>query len=57
MTETPAVSTKEFERFRWQRHSFATAALPEDKLQAIARSRMNERHEHLNRLLDPPEHD
>lgn len=46
-----------FERFRSQRNSFATVDLPEEKLQAIARSRMDERHDHLNALLDQPEQD
>jgi hypothetical protein len=43
----------EFRRFKEQRRSFATADLPEDKAQAIAESRMDERHAHLDVLLDP----
>mgnify|MGYP001809650231 CR=1 FL=1 len=51
----PPDEYEEFERFRSQRHSFATIALPEAKVQAIARSRMDERHDHLNAMLDPTE--
>ena len=32
--------------------SFAIADLPESEIEAIASSRMDPRHEHLNRLLD-----
>ncbi len=46
---------EEFERFRAQRHSFATVDLTEDKIRAIADSRMDPRHDHLNDLLDPAE--
>ena len=49
----PADEYEEFARFRAQRHSFATADLPEDKIRAIAASRMDSRHDHLNALLDP----
>ncbi len=42
-----------FKRFREQRHSFATAELSDDKVKAIARSRMDSRHAHLDALLDP----
>ena len=48
----PADEYEEFARFRAQRHSFATADLPEDKVRAIAASRMDSRHDHLNALLD-----
>lgn len=51
----PPDEYEEFERFRSQRHSFATIALPEEKVQAIARSRMDERHDYLNTMLDPTE--
>lgn len=44
---------EEFRRYRESRHSFATAELPADKVQAIADSRMDPRHDHLNSLLDP----
>jgi len=49
----PADEYEEFARFRAQRHSFATVDLPEDKIRAIAASRMDSRHDHLNALLDP----
>ncbi len=39
-------------RFRSQRHSFATTELSTDRVQAIAAARMDERHEHLNALLE-----
>jgi hypothetical protein len=44
---------EEFKRFQAQRHSFATAELPEDRVREIARSRMDARHAHLDALLDP----
>jgi len=43
---------EEFKRFREQRHSFATADLPEEKVRAIAESRMDPRHANLDGLLD-----
>jgi hypothetical protein len=42
-----------FKRFREQRNSFATAELSDEKLKAIAGSRMDSRHAHLDALLDP----
>ena len=44
---------EEFKRFQGQRHSFATEELSEEKLKAIAASRMDPRHAHLDALLDP----
>ncbi len=44
---------EEFRRFREHRRSFSTAELPPGKVEAIAASRMDERHAHLNDLLDP----
>jgi hypothetical protein len=41
-----------FKRFREQRHSFATEELSDDKVGAIAGSRMDPRHAHLDALLD-----
>jgi hypothetical protein len=41
-----------FLRYKAQRQSFATEELPEEKVEAIARSRTDERHAHLNALLD-----
>jgi PHD/YefM family antitoxin component YafN of YafNO toxin-antitoxin module len=41
-----------FKRFRDQRRSFATLDLPEDKAAAISASRMDERHAHLDAMLD-----
>lgn len=43
---------EEFIRFKMQRRSFATTDLSDEKRQAIAASRMDPRHEHLNALLD-----
>jgi hypothetical protein len=48
----PPEEYEAFLRYKAQRKSFATAELPEEKVEAIARSRMDERHAHLNALLD-----
>jgi hypothetical protein len=37
-----------------RRRSFATADLPEEEVKAIAASRMDPRHAHLDRLLEDP---
>jgi hypothetical protein len=42
---------EEFRRFREARRSFATADLTEEKVRAIAASRMDPRHARLNDLL------
>ena len=44
---------EEFKRFRESRRSFATAELPEEKIEAIGSSRMDPRHAHLDKMLDP----
>jgi hypothetical protein len=44
---------EEFKRFQESRRSFATAELPEEKVEAIRASRMDPRHAHLDKLLDP----
>jgi hypothetical protein len=44
---------EEFKRFRESRRSFATAELPQEKFVAIRRSRMDPRHAHLDKMLDP----
>ena len=44
---------EEFKRFRENRRSFATAELPEEKVEAIRASRMDVRHDHLDKMLDP----
>jgi hypothetical protein len=44
---------EEFKRFRDSRRSFATTELPEEKVEAIRTSRMDTRHAHLDKLLDP----
>jgi PHD/YefM family antitoxin component YafN of YafNO toxin-antitoxin module len=49
----PADEYQEFMRFKAQRRSFATVELSGDKVRAIAKSRMDDRHDHLNALLDP----
>jgi hypothetical protein len=47
------IEYEEFRRFRDSRRSFATVELPEEKVEAIRRSRMDPRHAHLDKLLDP----
>lgn len=42
----------EFERFRARRQTFAMADLNEEEVRALAASRMDSRHDHLNALLD-----
>ena len=42
-----------FKRFQEQRHSFSTEDLSDKQLKAIAESRMDPRHAHLDALLDP----
>jgi hypothetical protein len=44
----------EYEEFRFKerRRSFATAELSDEKVQAIGASRMDERHAHLDAVLD-----
>jgi hypothetical protein len=44
---------EEFKRFRESRRSFATTELTEEKVEAIRTSRMDSRHAHLDKLLDP----
>jgi len=44
---------EEFRRFQENRRSFAAAELSEEKADAIAASRMDPRHAHLDALLEP----
>ena len=44
---------EEFKRFRESRRSFATAKLSEERVETIRSSRMDRRHAHLDRMLDP----
>ena len=44
---------EEFRRFRESRRSFAAAELPKEKVEAIRASRMDPRHAHLDKMLDP----
>ena len=44
---------EDFIRFRSLRRSFATVDSSEERVRAIAETRMDNRHEHLNDLLDP----
>jgi hypothetical protein len=44
---------QEFVRFKQQHRSFATVDLPAEKVRAIAASRMDARHAHLDALMDP----
>ena len=43
---------EEFKRFRDARRSFATADLPDEKVRAIGASRMDDRHAHLDSMLE-----
>ena len=47
------VPGSEFGCVRENRRSFATAELPEEKVEAIRASRMDTRHAHLDAMLDP----
>jgi hypothetical protein len=47
------VAPDEYEEFKQRRRSFATAELPDTRGQAIASSRMDERHAHLDAVLEP----
>jgi hypothetical protein len=38
-------------KFKQRRRSFATAELPDERVEAIGASRMNERHAHLDAML------
>jgi len=42
---------EEYRRFKERRHSFETTELPDEKIRAIARSRMDARHAHLDEIL------
>jgi len=44
---------EEFKRFRESRRAFATAELAEERVERIRASRMDARHAHLDKLLDP----
>jgi hypothetical protein len=50
------VSAHEYEellKLKGMRRSFATEELPDEEFEAIASSRMDPRHDHLNKILDP----
>ena len=49
------VAPDEYEEFRRFKHrrSFATAELSDERVQAIGSSRMDERHAHLDDVLEP----
>ncbi len=44
---------EEFRRFKQRRRSFATAELSDERVQAIESSRIDERHAHLDSMLEP----
>jgi hypothetical protein len=44
---------EEFQRYKQRRRSFATAELSDEKVQAIGKSRMDDRHTDLNTMLEP----
>jgi hypothetical protein len=48
----PADEYEAFVRFQKQRRSFASTDLPDEKIAAIAETKMDDRHNHLNKLLD-----
>jgi hypothetical protein len=48
----PAEEYEDFLRFKASRKSFATVELPQERVRAIAKTRMHPRHNHLNALLD-----
>jgi hypothetical protein len=52
VSRLPADKHDDFARLKAQRRSFSTAELSEDRVRAIATSRMDRKHEHLNALLD-----
>jgi hypothetical protein len=43
----------EFQRFKQRRRSFSTAELSDERARMISSSRMDERHAHLDTLLEP----
>ena len=43
---------QEYARMKAARRSFATADLSDEKVQAVAKSRMHRRHKHLDALLN-----
>lgn len=47
----PPDEYEEFIRYKARRRSFATVDLSDDKVRAVAESRMDRRHDHLNELL------
>jgi hypothetical protein len=49
------IPVSEFTQNPWEqrRRSFATAELSDEKVQAIGASRMDERHAHLDAMLEP----
>jgi hypothetical protein len=44
---------EESRRLKRRRRSFATTDLPDEMVQAIGSSRMDERHAHLDAILEP----
>jgi hypothetical protein len=44
---------EEFRRFKQHRRSFSTAELSDEQVKAITSSRMDERHAHLDSMLEP----
>jgi len=44
---------EELRRLKGTRRSFATEDLSDEEFEAIASSRMDPRHDHLNKILDP----
>ena len=44
---------EEFRRYKQRRRSFATAELSDERVQAIGASRVDDRHAHLDSVLEP----
>jgi hypothetical protein len=55
MAKSPAISCRRTstKNSSASGRSFATVDLPEEKVRAIAATKMDKRHEHLNALLEP----
>ena len=53
MADTVPDAYEEFRHFKQHRRSFATAELSDERVQAIGASRMDERHAHLDAMLEP----
>jgi hypothetical protein len=53
ITDVAPDEYEEFRRFKQRRRSFATADLSDERADATGSSRMDDRHAHLDSLLEP----